>query len=232
VENWENITLASNKAFYWLIDDQKDTTVKLTECPYDRIVVRGDTIVRSVIPTSPSVYHYDFEMGLSQEFAEDISDHYPVVFQIYSKKEYENTKYQQYFTIEDSSLSVNKQQVYTFRRAATDLGYKVEELFTKSGGYASVGASRVAKGIPEAVTILVEMQKMFPTLITNEQIYAAQRHLDDFSTSRHLAKGYGKYSTLYDFYKNHNYVSVALKCLLFTTNVKCELLVSVGTAHN
>ena len=232
VEDWSHIKLASNKAFYWLIDDHVDTTVKQTECPYDRIVVRGDRLVRSVIPTSPSVYRYDFEMGLSQEFAEDISDHYPVAFQIYSKKEHENTRYHQYFTIQDSSLSVKKQQVYALRRDAIDLGYEVDVLFTKSGAYASVQASRAVKSIPTAITLVSEMRKMFPALITYEEMYAAQRHLHELSLSHHLAKGFGKYSTLYDYYKSEKpTVSVGLKCLLnsvlFAADAKCELFVSM-----
>ena len=36
VQDWSPIRLASDRRFYWLINDLADTTTKATECPYDR----------------------------------------------------------------------------------------------------------------------------------------------------------------------------------------------------
>ena len=37
-KDWKNIRLATDKRFWWLIDDCQDTTVQGTRCAYDRYV--------------------------------------------------------------------------------------------------------------------------------------------------------------------------------------------------
>ncbi|KAM6155550.1 deoxyribonuclease-1 [Rhynchocyon petersi] len=75
---WASIRLRTNPAFQWLIPDSADTTVKSTDCPYDRIVVAGAALQDSIVPDSAMPFDFQAEYGLSNQLAEAISDHYPV----------------------------------------------------------------------------------------------------------------------------------------------------------
>ncbi|XP_036066773.1 deoxyribonuclease gamma isoform X3 [Oryzias melastigma] len=65
--------------FYWLIDDDVDTTTSTrNDNTYDRIVVYGQTMLDSVIPGSAKAFNFQAEFNLDEEEALSISDHYPV----------------------------------------------------------------------------------------------------------------------------------------------------------
>uniref|UniRef100_A0A3Q2QSG8 Deoxyribonuclease-1 n=1 Tax=Fundulus heteroclitus TaxID=8078 RepID=A0A3Q2QSG8_FUNHE len=69
----------SSDPFYWLIDDDVDTTTSnCNDNTYDRIVVYGEKMLDAVIPDSAKSFNFQEEFGLTDEEAEDISDHYPV----------------------------------------------------------------------------------------------------------------------------------------------------------
>lgn len=63
----------------WLTPDDADTTVKSTDCAYDRIVAAG-LMVNFV--SNPSVYYFDADLVLSADQAEAVSDHYPVEVEV------------------------------------------------------------------------------------------------------------------------------------------------------
>ncbi|KAM6169931.1 deoxyribonuclease gamma [Rhynchocyon petersi] len=82
---WTNIRLRTDPAFIWLIGDQIDTTVKdSTNCAYDRIVLRGQEIVNSVVPKSNDVFNFRKAYKLTEEEALEVSDHFPVEFRLQS----------------------------------------------------------------------------------------------------------------------------------------------------
>ncbi|XP_012590680.1 PREDICTED: deoxyribonuclease gamma [Condylura cristata] len=90
---WKSIRLRTDPKFVWLIRDHEDTTVKKsTNCAYDRIVLRGQEIVNSVIPKSNSVFDFQKAFGLTEEEALDVSDHFPVEFKLGSSKTFTNNK--------------------------------------------------------------------------------------------------------------------------------------------
>ncbi|XP_064223336.1 deoxyribonuclease gamma [Aotus nancymaae] len=90
---WKNIRLRTDPMFVWLIGDQEDTTVKKsTNCAYDRIVLRGQEIVSSVVPKSASVFDFQKAYKLSEEEALDVSDHFPVEFKLQSSRAFTNSK--------------------------------------------------------------------------------------------------------------------------------------------
>ncbi|RVE72532.1 hypothetical protein OJAV_G00039560 [Oryzias javanicus] len=65
--------------FYWLIDDDVDTTTSTcNDNTYDRIVVYGQTMLDSVKPGSAKAFNFQEEFRLDEEEALSISDHYPV----------------------------------------------------------------------------------------------------------------------------------------------------------
>ncbi|KAM5131062.1 deoxyribonuclease-1-like 2 isoform 2-T2 [Callospermophilus lateralis] len=77
-QDWAAIRLRSSEVFKWLIPDSADTTVGNSDCAYDRIVVCGAHLRRSLKPQLASVHDFQEEFGLDQAQALAISDHFPV----------------------------------------------------------------------------------------------------------------------------------------------------------
>ncbi|XP_066131327.1 deoxyribonuclease-1-like 2 isoform X1 [Saccopteryx bilineata] len=77
-EDWAAIRLRSSEVFKWLIPDSADTTVGNSDCAYDRIVVCGARLRRSLKPQSAAVHNFQEVFGLDQTQALAISDHFPV----------------------------------------------------------------------------------------------------------------------------------------------------------
>ncbi|XP_054826100.1 deoxyribonuclease-1-like [Eublepharis macularius] len=76
---WARIRLRNHLAFHWLIGDKEDTTVShRTCCAYDRIIVHGEELLGAVVPRSAKPFNFTQALGLSEEEALEISDHYPV----------------------------------------------------------------------------------------------------------------------------------------------------------
>uniref|UniRef100_A0A8C0QLM0 Deoxyribonuclease n=2 Tax=Canis lupus familiaris TaxID=9615 RepID=A0A8C0QLM0_CANLF len=90
---WKIIRLRTDPGFVWLIGDQEDTTVKSsTHCAYDRIVLRGPEIIRSVVPRSNSTFDFQKAFLLTEEEALNVSDHFPVEFKLQSSRAFTNSK--------------------------------------------------------------------------------------------------------------------------------------------
>ncbi|EDL22322.1 deoxyribonuclease 1-like 2, isoform CRA_d [Mus musculus] len=64
--DWPSIRLRSSEVFKWLIPDSADTTVGNSDCAYDRIVVSGAHLRRSLKPHSASVHNFQEEFDLDQ----------------------------------------------------------------------------------------------------------------------------------------------------------------------
>ncbi|XP_032303545.1 deoxyribonuclease-1-like 2 [Coturnix japonica] len=65
--DWASIRLRSSDVFKWLIPDSADTTVGKSDCAYDRIVVCGSKLKRSIVPNSATVYNFQRAFQLEQE---------------------------------------------------------------------------------------------------------------------------------------------------------------------
>ncbi|NXN62223.1 DNSL2 protein, partial [Rynchops niger] len=76
--DWSSIRLRASEVFKWLIPDGTDTTVGKSDCTYDRIVVCGAKLKRSIVPNSAAIYNFQRAFQLEQEEALAVSDHYPV----------------------------------------------------------------------------------------------------------------------------------------------------------
>ncbi|NXW36998.1 DNSL2 protein, partial [Phaetusa simplex] len=76
--DWSSIRLRASEVFKWLIPDGTDTTVGKSDCTYDRIVVCGAKLKRSIVPNSAAIYNFQRALQLEQEEALAVSDHYPV----------------------------------------------------------------------------------------------------------------------------------------------------------
>ncbi|XP_061074947.1 deoxyribonuclease gamma-like [Conger conger] len=82
-KSWGDIRLRSDSSFRWLIGDRIDTTVKqTTDCAYDRIVLRGESLIQAVSPGSVEVFDFKAAYGLTETQALAVSDHFPVAFSV------------------------------------------------------------------------------------------------------------------------------------------------------
>uniref|UniRef100_A0A8D0DKI9 Deoxyribonuclease 1 n=1 Tax=Salvator merianae TaxID=96440 RepID=A0A8D0DKI9_SALMN len=64
-EDWPHIRLRSGDAFQWLIPDTADTTVTLSDCAYDRIVLAGTHAQDVVLPGTAKVNNFQETFKLS-----------------------------------------------------------------------------------------------------------------------------------------------------------------------
>ncbi|XP_077181560.1 deoxyribonuclease gamma [Paroedura picta] len=82
-KHWKNIRLRNHTEFVWLIDDKSDTTVRAsTFCPYDRIVLHGDKLIRATVPNSTNIFDFQRAFSMTEEQALAVSDHFPIEFQL------------------------------------------------------------------------------------------------------------------------------------------------------
>lgn len=65
-QDWPAIRLRSSEVFKWLIPDSADTTVGNSDCAYDRIVVCGSRLRKSLKHQSATVHDFQEELGLDQ----------------------------------------------------------------------------------------------------------------------------------------------------------------------
>ncbi|GAB5356877.1 hypothetical protein AAMO2058_000326200 [Amorphochlora amoebiformis] len=75
-----NLLLKADSKYHWLVGDEVDTTVKASNCAYDRVIIVGDEVYELYVPGTAKPFKYDSAYGLSKTLAEDVSDHYPIEF--------------------------------------------------------------------------------------------------------------------------------------------------------
>jgi len=111
--DWDKMKFRIDPKFKWLILDDIDTTVAGSSCAYDRIVASGSDLIKYTLPNA-SVFYFDKEFNLNKELVKDVSDHYPVEFEI----AYDKSKHgiQQYKSIEYVG-SINQDRIADIEKA-------------------------------------------------------------------------------------------------------------------
>nr|XP_006819420.1 PREDICTED: uncharacterized protein LOC100368587 [Saccoglossus kowalevskii] len=170
VTSWDNIRLRTDNRFTWLISDRADTTVSRLNCPYDRIVVAGATMLQSVWPGSSDVFYFDQAYGLSYDQTNDVSDHYPVELKILPKlSEIERSiSIQSSFGVSDSSHSVNTSDVLDFTSKSSVYGFE-HVRFTQGDATVVVVWKRSEVGRQGIITIVNELHQNFDSLVSELQ---------------------------------------------------------------
>ncbi|CAF5192894.1 unnamed protein product, partial [Rotaria magnacalcarata] len=67
--------------FVWMINNQVKTNTRQT-CTYDRILINGDKFVGAIVPGSNTTVNFQQDFDLTLNEALDVSDHFPVKFDI------------------------------------------------------------------------------------------------------------------------------------------------------
>ncbi|XP_071103869.1 deoxyribonuclease-1-like [Haliotis cracherodii] len=180
--DWERISLRSDRRFTWLIKDNADTTVSSTDCSYDRFVVTGHQLKTNIVPGSCKVFRFDTEFSLSQEEAEDVSDHYPIELSIAGKK---NTKLQKMLNTELSFNIAQMQNISSVShvralyrtKKAKGAGFTIER--KRDGDRKTLlEVIAVKEHESDVVTSLQKFQKLFPEVLFTESIGMAKAYMD------------------------------------------------------
>ncbi|THD18748.1 deoxyribonuclease-1 [Fasciola hepatica] len=80
----KTLKLAQDTSYTWLVNDTLDTTVGKTDCAYDRLIVHGEKLRKTLVKNSAKAYRFPEEMHLDQKTALEVSDHYPVEIEMKS----------------------------------------------------------------------------------------------------------------------------------------------------
>jgi deoxyribonuclease-1-like protein len=67
--------------FTWMINNQVKTNTRQT-CTYDRILINGDKFVKAIVRNSNTTVNFQQRFGMTLDQALDISDHFPIKFDI------------------------------------------------------------------------------------------------------------------------------------------------------
>ncbi|CAF2777001.1 unnamed protein product [Rotaria sp. Silwood2] len=67
--------------FVWMINNEVKTNTRQT-CTYDRILINGDKFVRAIVQGSNTTVNIQQRFGMTLDQALDISDHFPVKFDL------------------------------------------------------------------------------------------------------------------------------------------------------
>lgn len=81
---WPEIRLRTQAVYQWYISDDADTTVALSQCPYDRFVGRH----MEGYVTRPNVYRIDLDFNIHRDLARRVSDHWPIEFVLVTRDTY------------------------------------------------------------------------------------------------------------------------------------------------
>ncbi|CAL9702453.1 unnamed protein product [Knipowitschia caucasica] len=81
----KDIRLFTNTSFSWLITDRTDTTVTdQTNCPYDRVVVHGQSFLKQIKPYSAKVFNPIKHFKIQSRQLVKVSDHFPIEVELKS----------------------------------------------------------------------------------------------------------------------------------------------------
>merc|ERR1711976_1093858 len=78
---WKNVNLLTDQRFFWTVSSYANTTVASSQCPYDRVVLAGEQMTKQV--RNAHVFRYDLVWDVPYSLVKDVSDHYPIEFEIF-----------------------------------------------------------------------------------------------------------------------------------------------------
>ncbi|XP_068727849.1 deoxyribonuclease-1-like isoform X2 [Montipora capricornis] len=168
--------LINDKRFHWLISDCVDTSIAGTHCAYDRFVVAGDSMLKSVIETSVGILEFDEHLGLNETMTLLVSDHYPIELQLYSRM-IANTliwKTAEYTFRVKNALNLNKRVILGLRK--TFSRFDVRTIYNNKRAIHGVEFSQSVDNRKEGLAAILDIkQKACPVkVITPDQIDLAE----------------------------------------------------------
>ena len=174
---WSVNRLKHREDVTWEIADHIDTTVSSTNCAYDRIVLRGDALRSALVDGSAGPFRYEAALNVSEELTEDVSDHYPVQFQLKPRAVPAAESYLQtldVFSVTDTR-GVSGEDVKALAAAAGSddtASYDIQPLFDASGALTEVRAefSSYKMSGTAILETLEEFQARFPNIVTPYQL--------------------------------------------------------------
>lgn len=143
--------------YNWLIGNDMDTNLAASSCTYDRIIILDDS--QGDFTGDAGVYRFDDIYNLTEDDAEDVSDHYPVWAEFYTNKDNDNTP-----------------QAIVLTEASPNTTVEPNGL-TKIYGTTGVNSVTIASGaevelinFPGANNIIIESQSTFTVCRTGTKV--------------------------------------------------------------
>jgi len=228
VQDWSPIKLASDQRFYWLINDETDTTTKSTECPYDRFVVTGTRLLDVIEPLATEEFHFDREYHLTYDQAIKISDHYPIQMKIKTKKDFERISLKRMIEIEDSATLTDIVAPPSVA-SLTSKGFSLVKNLKATGDLQSFNVKSSMLTPAMSIGKVDQLKAIMGKAISETQVQAAKRHLNEISMVKFLPKNNGYYQTLRDYYKTVPFLYVVMaNCE--AAKKRCVLAIEVENA--
>merc|ERR1712110_80366 len=78
---WADNQLLIDQRFFWIVSTYANTTVAKSSCAYDRVVLAGKQMTQQV--RNAHVFRYDLAWDVEYQLVKDVSDHYPIEFEIF-----------------------------------------------------------------------------------------------------------------------------------------------------
>lgn len=171
---WETNALKNREDVVWGIADYTDTTVSSTNCAYDRVVMKGESLAQALVAGSIGPFRYDETWNYTEELTKLVSDHYPVHMKLMPKTVStveKNVKPQEAFTVQDKRR-VSESDVTAALSASNSAGYVMTGLYSTSGqlvkAEAVYGSYKLSgEGILDT---LKDFKSAFPSLVTDDVI--------------------------------------------------------------
>ena len=122
--------------------------------------------------------------------------------------------------------AIPSSKVYRLKKKIEEEGkYNVELAYTSTGAFKKITFWRKGNGRSAAVAMLLnDFLKDFDGFLSSDEVYTLIRNVKQTNPLNFLAKGYGLYNTLYDYYKTKpfNY-AIKFECGKIDSSFNCYI---------
>ncbi|XP_029208506.2 deoxyribonuclease-1-like isoform X2 [Acropora millepora] len=166
--------LMTNKRFHWLITDCVDTSVTGSHCAYDRFVVAGNSMLKTIMESSARSFKFDEILGLNKTVALKVSDHYPIEVHLYSRKTALITKTVEFTFRTRTPQTIDKKVIFRLKKNFGN--FNVTTIYNDRGSIHGVTFSQNVADRKEALKAILDIKrKAYPAKVVSlEEISLAE----------------------------------------------------------
>ncbi|XP_028417651.1 deoxyribonuclease-1-like [Dendronephthya gigantea] len=217
--DWANIRLATDKRFWWLIDDCEDTSVQGSRCAYDRFVATGNNLLKSIVAESPGLFNFKVAYNLNMQEAADVSDHFPIEFELKQKgwKDQETIDYILSSELSNGGKAKVKAVLRKNRRKLIPTSYK------KTGGMAEIMFQTTENSIESTLTHVKMHKQRFGNIMGDIRTDHVEKYLMRLQSwaNKYPYQAFKEYRNIVD-------VKIGVKLIwnIEKTPATCQLVIS------
>ena len=139
------------------------------------------------------------------------------MYNLGSEQEQKNIRFHKSLIIYDDDIKsgLKNETDKILRVPSNSRRYDVIDKFQRSGSYIERIMRKESSVFKNTVSYIKELPALFPSLVSIQQTNSAEKFVTKMNKQVFLPDGYGKYSTLKDYYKT--------KLTKYTIDVQCDL---------